>query len=162
MKSFELPVLHCNTDWAGDVNTWRSTTGYVSTLAGGTLTWKSMLQLTVALSSAEAEYRAITEAGQELVCLRNMMARFGMQDQNPTVLSSDNMGVIHLTSKFIFHGRTKHVKIQHHSIQEIVNQGTLALKHCPTIDMVADLLTKPLEKSQFQRLRLKLGVTCVP
>lgn len=161
MKSFDCPVSHFNADWAGDVSTRRSTTGYIFTLAGGALTWKSRLQPTVALSSTEAEYRAITEAGQELLWLRNMMSRFGMEDHNPTVLESDNMGAIHLTSKSIFHGRTKHVEIQYHWIREVVNQGKLLLKHCPTVEMVADLLTKALGKPQFQRLRLKLGLNHV-
>lgn len=86
------------------------------------------------------------------------MERFGMKDDDATVLESDNMGAIHLTSKSIFHGRTKHVEIQYHWIREIVNQGSIKLKHCPTVDMVADLLTKPLGKPQFQRLRIKLGL----
>lgn len=158
LKSQECPVSHCDSDWAGDVDTRRSTTGYVFCLAGGALTWKSRLQPTVALSSTEAEYRAITEAGQELLWLRNMMERFGMKDDDATVLESDNMGAIHLTSKSTFHGRTKHVEIQYHWIREIVNQGSIKLKHCPTVDMVADLLTKPLGKPQFQRLRIKLGL----
>lgn len=97
MKSQECPISHCDADWAGDVNSRRSTTGYIFTLAGGALTWKSLLQPTVALSSTEAEYRAITEAGQELLWLRNMMEKFGMRDENATVLESDNMGAIHLT-----------------------------------------------------------------
>ena len=92
MKSFDCPVSHCDADWAGDVSTRRSTTGYIFTLAGGALTWKSRLQPTVALSSTEAKYRAITEAGQELLWLQNMMSRFGMEDHNPTVLGKRQHG----------------------------------------------------------------------
>lgn len=73
LKSHHLPESMCDADWAGDPNTRRSTTVYVFKLAGGPLSWKSRLQPTVALSSTEAEYRAITEAGQELVWLRNML-----------------------------------------------------------------------------------------
>lgn len=159
LKSFDCPVAHCDADWAGDLDSRRSTTGYLFTLAGGALTWRSRLQPTVALSSTGAEYRAITEAGQELLWLRNMMMRFGMKDDEPTTLESDNMGAIHLTSKSIFHGRTKHVEIQYHWIREIVSQGSVRLKHCSTHDMVADVLTKPLGKAQFQRLRLKMGIS---
>ena len=113
-KSFHLPESLCDADWAGDPNTRRSTTGYVFKLAGGPISWKIRLQPTVALSSTEAEYRAITEAGQELLWLRNMLEMYGFKDQNPTVLQSDNLGAIHLTTKSIFHGRTKHIEIQHH------------------------------------------------
>lgn len=68
-------------------------------MAGGAVSWRSRLQLTVALSSTEAEYRAVTEAGQELLWLRTMLLKFGFEDKEPTILHSDNLGAIHLTSK---------------------------------------------------------------
>jgi hypothetical protein len=160
-RSFECPVSHCDADWAGDINTRRSTTGYVFVLAGGPISWRSRLQPTVALSSTEAEYRAITEAGQELIWLRNMMTRFGFTDPNPTILQSDNMGAIHLTSKSIFHARTKHIEIHYHWIREVVKKGDLVIKHCPTHLMVADLLTKQLPKEQFSSLRKAMGLRFV-
>lgn len=157
-KSQHFPTSLCDADWAGDPNTRRSTTGYVFKLAGGPLSWKSRLQPTVALSSTEAEYRAITEAGQELLWLRTMLEHYGFKDPNPTILQSNNLGAIHLTTKSIFHGRTKHIEIQHHWIREVVDQGSLTLKHCPTSIMTADLLTKCLGKSHFLRLRQELGL----
>lgn len=89
------------------------------------------------------------------------MGYFGCHDKNPTVLESDNLGAIHLTNKSIFHGRTKDIEIQYDWIREIVNQGELVLKHCPTGDMVADLLTKALGKQQYVKLRSRLGVKMV-
>lgn len=154
-------MSHCDSDWEGDVNTCPSTTGYIFSLSGGALTLRSCLQPTVALSSTEADYRAITESGQELLWLQNMMMWFGLKVQNPTILESENQGAIHLTSKSIFHGQTKHVESQYHLIREIVKQGSLRLKHCPTHDMIANLMTKPLGKAQFQRLCLKLGMSKV-
>lgn len=157
-ESFNFPLSHCDADWAGDRNTRRSTTGYVFMLAGGPLSWKSRLQPTVALYSTEAEYRAVTEAGQELIWLRTMLKKFGFEDKNPTILHSDNLGAIHLTSKSVFHGRTKHIKIQYHWIREIVNAGHVVVKHCPTNLMIADMLTKSLGKAQFVNLRLLMGL----
>lgn len=159
MKSQECPQSHCDADWAGDKDTRRSTTGYVFSLAGGAVSWRSRLQPTVALSSTEAEYRAITEAGQELIWLRNMMARFGYEDKKATILHSDNLGAIHLTNKSVFHGRTKHVEIQYHWIREVVKDGKLIIHHCPTEFMIADLLTKPLAKAQSTKLRKQLVLT---
>lgn len=71
--------------------------------------WRSRLQPTVALSATEAKYRAIMEAGQELIWLRNMMVKFGYEDKSATVLHSDNLCAINLTNKSVFHVRTKHV-----------------------------------------------------
>lgn len=161
MESKSFPVSHCDADWAGDQSTRRSTTGYVFTLAGGALSWRSRLQPTVALSSTEAEYRAITEAGQELLWLRKMMSRLGFEDPEPTTLQIDNLGAIHLTSKSVFHGRTKHIKIQYHWIREIFKAGDLQLQHCNTHQMVADILTKALGKAQFKKLRDQLGLSSI-
>lgn len=103
LKIQDCPQALCDADWAGDKDTGRSTTGYIFLLAGGALSWRSRLQPTVALSSTEAKYRAITEAGQELIWLRTMLSRLGFEDAAPTVLQSDNMGAIHLTNKSVFH-----------------------------------------------------------
>lgn len=159
MKSESFPQAMCDSDWAGDRSTRRSTTGYVFKLAGGPISWRSKLQPTVALSSTEAEYRAITEAGQELLWLRRMMNLYGFNDPLPTILNSDNMGAIHLTSKSVFHGRTKHIELQYHWIREVVESGDLKLQHCPTENMIADVLTKCLGKAHFRRLRSELGVS---
>lgn len=87
---------------------------------------------------------------------------FGYSDPNPTVLQSDNMEAIHLTSKSIFHARTKHIEIHYHWMREALKGGNMIVKYCPTEDMVADLLTKPLSKNQFVKLRRKLGIKQVP
>lgn len=158
IKSQHCPQALCDADWAGDKDTRRSTTGYLFILAGGAVSWRSKLQPTVALSSTEAEYRAITEAGQELIWLRTMLKKLGYEDSNPTVLQSDNMGAIHLTNKTIFHARTKHIEIHYHWIREVVKAGKLTVQHCPTHLMTADLLTKSLGTAQFTQLRKLLGL----
>ena len=61
---------YSDSDWASDINTRRSTTGYMFTLAGGAISWNSRLQKTVALSSTEAEYMALKEETKEAIALR--------------------------------------------------------------------------------------------
>lgn len=86
------------------------------------------------------------------------MEKFGYLDESPTVLLSDNLGAIHLTSKSVFHGRTKHIEIQYHWIREVVNAGTLTVKHFRTDEMVANFLTKSLSKPRFVKLRERMGM----
>lgn len=158
-QSWSCPFGHSDADWAGDKSSRRSTTGYVFKLFGGAISWKSRLQPTVALSSTEAEYRATTEAGQEAVWLRQLLKSFNYETTSPTTLHCDNLGAIQLTSQSTFHARTKHIEIHYHFIRELVKMKTVALQHCPTEKMIADVLTKPLSKGHFQFLRSLCGLS---
>ncbi|XP_075106784.1 secreted RxLR effector protein 161-like [Nicotiana tabacum] len=66
-------VGYCDSDYAGDLDKRRSTTGYVLTFANAPVSWKSTLQSTVALSTTEAEYMAITEAVKEAIWLQELL-----------------------------------------------------------------------------------------
>lgn len=70
---FPEPVCYTDSDWAGDKETRRSTGGFVFTLAGGTVSWKTKRQSVVALSSTEAEYIALSEATKEAVWMRRLL-----------------------------------------------------------------------------------------
>lgn len=159
-QSWNNPSGYSDADWAGNRNNRRSTTGYLFKFLGGAVSWKSRLQQTVALSSTEAEYRATTEAGQEVTWLRNLLTSLGFTIVQPTKLHCDNLGSIQLTSKTFFHARTKHIEIQYHWIRELVKRGTVELEHCPSEMMMADILTKPLGKAPFQHLRRIIGLHC--
>ncbi|KAH9724129.1 Integrase catalytic domain-containing protein [Citrus sinensis] len=71
-------VGYCDSDFAGDLNKRRSTTGYVFTLGGGPVSWRSILQSTIALSTTEAEYMAATEAVKEAIWLKGLFGDLGV------------------------------------------------------------------------------------
>jgi hypothetical protein len=81
---------YADADWGGDKNTRRSTTGYLFTLAGAAISWCSKRQVTVALSSAEAEYMAVSWAAQEAIHLRGLLEDLGLPQEGPTVIYQDN------------------------------------------------------------------------
>jgi hypothetical protein len=76
-KSFDMHIFTYS-DWAGDVLTRGSTTGYVVLAAGGPISWQSKLQMTVSTSSMQAEYQAIYAGMQEVVWLRGVMTELGL------------------------------------------------------------------------------------
>ena len=77
--------------WAGDIETRRSTSGYVSVLNSGCIIWRSKKQRSVALSSTEAEYMALSEATQEAVWLKSFMRELGEEaGDNALVVYEDN------------------------------------------------------------------------
>ena len=73
---------YCDADYAGDIDTRRSTTGYVYTLCGGAISWSSRLQPTVAASTTEAEYMAAAYATKEGLWLRTLFNHLGMKRRN--------------------------------------------------------------------------------
>ncbi|KAL2088069.1 hypothetical protein ACEWY4_016897 [Coilia grayii] len=144
-------------DWGGDQDDRRSTTGNVFLLGGGAVSWLSKKQATVALSTAEAEYVALSQAAQECTWLTRLLSVLGM-DATPVVILEDNQGAIAIGKNPVDHSRTKHIDIRYHYIRECVQKGQIQLQYCPTDDMKADILTKPLAKQKFEYLRREIGL----
>ena len=147
-----------DSDWAGDVNTRRSTSGYVFQLGGSTVTWSCKKQATVAKSSTEAEYVALSKATQEAIWLRRLLNSLGDEIRSPTTIFEDNQGAIDLSKNPKHHDRTKHIDICHHFVRERVATKEIAVTYCPTEEMTADIMTKGLHVVKFQKFRQMLGV----
>jgi hypothetical protein len=130
-------------DWAGCRDTRRSTTGWIIELDDSPIVWSSRRQATVSASMTEAEYIAISEAGREIMWLRELLETLGYR-QPTTTLHCDNQGAIALTQKPSSHSKTKHIAIRHHQIREWVDMGMIQLAYIESKAQKADVLTKSL------------------
>lgn len=148
----ESPELHgfCDSDWGADVNDRKSYSGYVFKWHGGAISWSSKKQATVALSTAEAEYMALSAASQESLWLIQLRKEI-LGSKSPTVIFCDNKSAIDMSSNAVYSARTKHIDIRHHFIRKLVKRGMIELKHIETGKMTADNLTKgvAIEKHKF-------------
>ncbi|KAE8686551.1 cytochrome P450 71A9-like [Hibiscus syriacus] len=117
-----LVVGYVDSDYAGDLDNRRSTTGYVFTLGGGPICWKSTVQSIVALSTTEAEYMAAAEAAKEALWLTGLVKELGIQ-QGGVQLLCDNQSAIHLAKNQVYRARTKHIDVRFHKIRELVASG---------------------------------------
>lgn len=152
-------VGYSDADWAGDVVTRKSTSGYVYRFAGGTVSWSSKRQSVVAKSSTEAEYMALSLAASEAVWLRRLIGQFGRdQVDAPTTVYEDNLGAMALSKNAVYHSRTKHIDVQYHYVRECVDNGLISIVHVGTGEMVADVLTKGLARPKFRYFCSKMGV----
>jgi hypothetical protein len=147
---------YSDSDWAGDQDTMRSTTGYLFMFGGGPISWSSRLQPTVALSSAEAEYMAASSAVQEATYLRQLLKDMGYPQLEATKIMEDNQGCIALSENPVLHKRTKHISIKYHFIREKIHEGTTKLEYISTEHQLADVLTKALPRTRFTLLREKI------
>jgi hypothetical protein len=149
---------YSNADWAGDADDRKSTSGYLFLIAGGPVSWKSRKQSTVALSTAEAEYVALSTAIQECMWMQRLLSDLGNPPDGPTTILEDNQSSIAMARNPQFHGRAKHIDIKHHFVREQVSNGSMELRYCPTNDMLADILTKGLAQQQYSILRERAGI----
>ena len=145
-------------DWAGDVGDRKSTSGYVFLLGDAAVSWKSAKQTTVALSTAEAEYVALSTASQEAIWLQRLMNDLSKKFIQETVIYEDNQSTICLAKNPAVHGRTKHIDIKYHFIRDLVEAGKIKLIYCATENIVADIFTKGISISQFEKLRHLIGL----
>ena len=122
------------------------------------VSWQSIKQPTVALSSVEAEYMAATQATREAVWCRAFLAELGIPQATATTMFSDSQGAIALGKNPEHHKRTKHIDIQHHYVREQVAAGNVALSFIGTENMLADVLTKPLAAERHATLAAGIGV----
>jgi hypothetical protein len=148
----------CDADWAGDRETRRSTSGYVFLLAGGAVSWRSMKQHSVALSTTEAEYIALSEAVKETIWLRMLLGQIGHTQTEPTTIYEDNQGCISLAKDPTQHSRAKHIDIRYHFLREKIGKNEITLQYLSTESMLADILTKALPTERYQSLVRHLGL----
>jgi hypothetical protein len=145
-------------DWGGDRDDRRSIGAYMVKIGCGTVSWKSKKQGCVALSSTEAEYMALCQVAKEAEWMVGFLGCLGYKVQGPVVLYVDNLGANALARNPVFHDRSKHIAIQYHYTRDLVKAGRVRLEYLHTKEMLADILTKPLPRSQHEYLARGIGL----
>ena len=137
----------------------KSISRYVFLANMGAITWMSKKQSTIALSTTEAEYIALSEAAREAKWLRNLYGELGFTQKEPIILLGDNDGSISMTKNPQFHRRTKHVDLRWHWIRELVNEELIKVIDCRNPQQTADIMTKPLPRPKFSQHVNELGLS---
>jgi len=127
-------------------------------MAGGPVTWSSKRQLTVALSTVEAEYVAMSRCAQQMTWMQSWSDEVAIEHDAPGVIRGDNQGAIALTKNTKDHAKIKHIDIRHHYIRELVHSKAVIFEQVPSADNAADLFTKLLSRDHHHRLLLKLNI----
>lgn len=150
-------VGYSDADWGSDVDDRRSVTGYVFIRSGGAISWASKKQPTVALSTAEAEYMALSACSQEAYWLKQLEDEI-FERNRPVDLMCDNQSAICIAENIGYSSRSKHIDLRHHFVREKISDGSCVLHYVNTNDNTADALTKALNKQKFAKFANSFGL----
>ncbi|KAE8667060.1 Retrovirus-related Pol polyprotein from transposon TNT 1-94 [Hibiscus syriacus] len=149
---------YVDSDYTGDLDKSKSTTGYVFKVAGGAVSWVSKLQSVVATSTIEAEYVAATQANKEAIWLKLLLEELG-HNQEYVSLFCDSQSALHLTRNQTFHSKTKRIRVQYHFIRKNVEEGTVDIQKIHTKYNIADFMTKAINADKFTWCRSSCGLS---
>ena len=153
----------------------RSSAGYLFSFMGGIVSWRSSLQKTVALSTAESEYMSLSAAAQEGIYLRELTTElklfaFGHNDSGTGVatvqrsdsskqkvihsfeLATDNQAALSIAEQNSPTSRSKHIAVRYYYLRQLVDTRELTLQYVQSTRQLADIFTKALPADRFRTL----------
>ena len=142
---------YADSDWASDRRSRRSVSGISIHLNGASIIYKTILQRTIALSTTEAEFYALAEAGKIILYVRSVLHDLLLPQNNPTVIYEDNRGCLQMTQALKPTKRTRHVDTRYFAILNWIQTDQIEVKKIDTADNAADVLTKALGRILFYR-----------
>jgi hypothetical protein len=153
-------ILDCFTDstWADDIHNRRSRSGGIIRVNGSLISSWSKQQLSVALSSMEAEHQAMCLGSQEIVYYRDLLAELGYPQNKPTVLYCDNKSALDLLVSSKNHPKVKHIAIKFYFTRECIQNGLIHGQYVPTSDQLADGFTKALSGAKLNSFLSSIGI----
>eukprot|EP00257_Ricinus_communis_P015773 XP_015573748.1 uncharacterized protein LOC107261134 [Ricinus communis] len=147
-----------DSDYARDVEDWKSTSGFFFSLGSEVVSWSSKKQPIVTLSTTEAEFVAATSCAYQAIWLRNILKELRFKQEEATTIYCDNSSAIKLSKNHVLHGRSKHIDVKYHFLRDLTNDGVINLIYYRSKDQIADILTKSLKVAAFLKIRRLLGV----
>ncbi|KAI0993879.1 hypothetical protein K3495_g14305 [Podosphaera aphanis] len=151
----EKLTMYSDSDFAGDIVTRRSVSGYIVMLGGGPVCWQSRRQKSVSTSTAEAEYVALFEAAKQAIWVNQLITELHVENKligdEGILLFTDNQSALSIAGG-TNSAKTKHIDVSYHFVRDCVRDKKINIKYIPTDMMLADLLTKPLSYGKAKLL----------
>jgi len=155
-------TAYSDPDWGNCKLSVRSLTGYCVFLGNSLVSWKTKKQKTIAKSSAEAEYRAMSATVSELEWISHLLHDLCIPPPLPIVPYCDNKVAQHIVANPVFHERTKHLNINCHYTRDKIVEDFLQTAHVSSRDQLADIMTKLLSEYHHNYLCSRLGLLDSP
>ena len=147
----EKAHVYADSDWAGDTKHRKSVSGIGIFFAGAAILYKTMFQKPIAMSSTEAEFYSLSDAGKMTLYIRSILDDLGIDQEEATQMFEDNRGCIQLASVHQPTKRSQHIDVREFAILDWVETDLLNIVSVETARNAADAFTKPLSKILFHR-----------
>jgi hypothetical protein len=151
-NEFDL-VGYSDSDWSGDLDDRKSTSGFVFFMRSTAFTWLSKKQHIVTLSTCEAEYVAASSCVSHSLWLHKLLKKMNFCQEKATNIQVDNKSAIELAKNSVHHERSKHIDVRFHFIREHVKNGDVEMTHVVSRDQVTYIFTKPLPAKLFNKFK---------
>jgi len=157
-KAVSEVQVFVDSDWAGDRVDRKSISGFVVMFEGGAVSWGSKKQMSVALSTVEAEFIAASMAVKETLWHQGLFQSLKMHTSRGTSLFIDNQGALDLIKSGQINDRSKHIDTKFRHICDCQEAGDIVGEHVATDNQLADIMTKSLGMEKFSGFRERIGV----
>ena len=136
---------YCDANWISDTEESLATSGYIYTLGGGAISWKSVKQTCGTGSTMEAEFIALEKAGAEAEWLKNLVVEIPLwpKPMPPISLHCDSQAAIAKAKSKIYNGKRRHIRLRHNLVRQYISEGTIAIDFVRSEKNLADIFTKP-------------------
>nr|GFA50674.1 retrovirus-related Pol polyprotein from transposon TNT 1-94 [Tanacetum cinerariifolium] len=158
-SSFELTAFS-DADHARCIDSRKSTSGGIQFLGDKLVSWMSKKQNCTVMSSAEAEYVALSASYAQVMWMRTQLQDSGF-NYNKIPLYCDSQSAIAISCNPVQHSRTKHIHTRYHFIKEQVENGIIELYFVRTKYQLADMFTKALPEDRFKYLVKRIDMRCL-
>ena len=154
-------IGYSDSDFAGCVDSRKSTSGYIFMMAGGAISWRSAKQTLTATSTVEAEFVFCFEATSHGVWLKSFISGLRIMDSisRPLRIFCDNSAAVFMAKNNKSGSRSKHIDIKYLTIRERVKEKKVVIEHISTELMIADPLTKGMPPLKFKDHVKKMGLS---
>ena len=144
--------VYVDADYAGDLNTRKSTSGFLMMLGNTPTSWHSKLQHCVSTSTAEAEYYSLSECAKHSLWYKNFMNELNISIDYVTIFV-DNKATIYNSENQSINPKSKHIDIRYHHIRDLISKKLIVLKYVKSKSNLADGFTKFLNKTLMDNFR---------
>jgi len=152
--------IYSDANWTIRSNEVKSTSGYVFTLSGGAVSWKSSKQTCIARSTMESEFIALDKAGEEAEWLRNFLEDipYWPKPLAPVCIHCDSQAAIGRARSPMYNGKSCHIQWRHNTVRQFLSSEIITIDYVKSKDNVSDPLTKGLTREGVERSSKRMGL----